>query len=425
MEDDGEPCYYFSKKLPPDLVSFCRAFNQNLINPQTKTQPPITADVWIKYYSQLAQKKQAQKRSTPPVPKFDEPYKKIKLNTEINFTNSPSLNTAPLDGNPTRYTFSNALGLSREGSEEHTIDNSQSNTNSMVKLIETIPESRSLSQVLSASSSQSKTKQKFQEKMEQKQNQGEFTQSPQSEEKQDKCSLKDSFFRSEPIKNAMTSSSAQSLDKKDLKKLEKFLECLNDFKQNLNLDNHLVEGKFKELATIAIPKLLTHFKSKPFEAVAAAILLYACREVDYPITIKQIVSASNTKEKLINKCIFSLKEILPNDAEVKHFRAGEFIRVLAEKLKVKDNVRIAANKIWENIEKLNFVKSIHAVTLAACCLKFACCLSDDDREFEAIAIAAGITKMTLKNMYRDLFPYRFYFITVDCMLRDPQELKQI
>jgi len=415
MEDDTKPCFYLLKKIPPDLPGLCLAKMPVVPNSMTNTQSPITADVWVKYYSQLAQKKQAQRRVTPPVPKFEETTKKIKLNSEINFSNSPSLLT----------TASNAT--KGEGSEEHTIDNSQSNAIYVEKVIKTNSESQPLNDVFSASSSQSKTKQKFQEKMEQKQNLGEFTHLSQDNHSQeDQCSLKDSFFRFETHNSQpMTSSSPQALDKKDLKKLDKFLECLNVFMEKLNINNHLVQEKFKELATIAIPKLLTHFKSKPFEAVVAAILLYSCREVDCPITIKQIVSVSDAKEKLINKCIFALKEILPNDTEIKQFKAGEFIKVLAEKMKVKDNVRIAASKIWENIEKLNFVKSIHAVTLAACCLKFACCLSDEDKDFEAIAMAAGITKMTLKNMYRDLFPYRFYFITVDCMLRDPRELRQL
>lgn len=87
---------------------------------------------------------------------------------------------------------------------------------------------------------------------------------------------------------------------------------------------------------------------------------------------------------------------------------------------------MAAIKIWENIERLNFIKSIHQVTLAACCLKFACALSEGaDKDFDAIAGAAGITKMTLKNMYRELFPYRYYFITAECQIGDPKNLKNL
>jgi len=217
--------------------------------------------------------------------------------------------------------------------------------------------------------------------------------------------------------------SCSSLDKKDIKKLEKFYELLSDYREKLELTQESVSIKYKELAQIVVPQLTTYFKNKPFEAVAAAILLYACREVGHPITIKQIVSVSDTKEKFINKCIFSIREILPENAEVKQFKAGEFIDTLGMKLKLKESTITAARKVWENIEKLNFVKSIHPVTLAACCLHFTCCLSDDERDVEEISQAAGIAKMTLKNMYRELFPYRHYFITADCMLRNPGDLK--
>lgn len=220
------------------------------------------------------------------------------------------------------------------------------------------------------------------------------------------------------------SSEPELLDKKDQKKLQKFTELCQEYQKKLNItDDTLIFEKFKHLAALVIPNLVSHFKSKPFEAIAAAILLYACREVDHPITLKQIVAIADSKEKLINKCVFSLKEIIPTTAEVKRFKAGEFIGVLAEKLKLRENVKVAAEKILANIERLNFIKSIHAVTLAACCLKFACSLSDSDQEFETLALHAGITKMTLKNMYRELFPYRMYFITADCMLRDPKDLK--
>jgi len=273
----------------------------------------------------------------------------------------------------------------------------------------------------------SKANLKFQEKLQAARSQVEETQHSPIEEEKEVNSGNNSpntatMLPEKPITIAF---SPEPLDKKDEKKFQKFLECLNLYTERLNISNPQVTEKFKELARIAIPKLVSHFKSKPFEAVAAAIMLYACRETDYPITLKQIVQASDSKEKLINKCVFSLKEILPTDTEVKHFKAGEFIKVLAERLNLDDKIKAAAIKIWENIERLNFIKSIHAVTLASCCLKFACALSENDRDFDDIAEAASITKMTLKNMYRELFPYRYYFITADCMLRDPKELKKL
>ena len=216
------------------------------------------------------------------------------------------------------------------------------------------------------------------------------------------------------------------LDKKDLKKFHRFENCLQEYLQKLSITNPAVEQKYLELLRLVVPQLSTHFKSKPFEAIAAAILLYACREVQYPITVKQIIQATDAKEKLVNKCIFSIKEVIPHSEGVKHFKADEFIIKIGDKLLVNDVIKQTSLKIHQNIQSLNFIKSNHAATLACCCIKFACALSSEDKGFDEIAEAASINKMTLRNMYRELYPYRFRFLTSECCLvKTPADLPNI
>lgn len=223
------------------------------------------------------------------------------------------------------------------------------------------------------------------------------------------------------------------LDKKDQKKLEKFMDHMKDFQEQLSIINPDVTSRFKDLATeVVIPNIISHFKGKPFEAVAAAILNQACRDVEYPITIRQIVTVSNAKEKIVNKCIMTIKELLPSEGETKHFNAGEMIEVITSKLMCSESTKKAAHQVWKNIEKLNFIKSIHSATLAACCILISSLLSKDQvsgantksADLEAVANAAGITKLTLRTSYRMLHPYRSYFITEDCKLQDPTNLKE-
>jgi transcription initiation factor TFIIIB Brf1 subunit/transcription initiation factor TFIIB len=127
---------------------------------------------------------------------------------------------------------------------------------------------------------------------------------------------------------------APRLDKKEEKKLQKFMEHLDEYSEALKIvDNQALVEKYKELATLVIPRVVSHFKGKPFEAISAAILLHSCREIQYPVTIRQIVMISDAKEKLINKCIMSLKEIMPEKEEgEKQFNAGELIEMIAGKL---------------------------------------------------------------------------------------------
>mmetsp|Transcript_65108 Transcript_65108/g.75681 ORF Transcript_65108/g.75681 Transcript_65108/m.75681 type:complete len:413 (+) Transcript_65108:60-1298(+) len=203
------------------------------------------------------------------------------------------------------------------------------------------------------------------------------------------------------------------IDKKDLKKFEKFEGFLAEYLKKLGIQDAAVERKYHEILRIVIPKLATTFKSKPFEAIAAAILLYACREVQCPIAVKQIIQASNSQEKLVNKCIFSIKEILPNKDEIKLFKADEFILKIGDKLLLSDIIKQTALRMEESVERLNLGKSNHPATVACCCIKFACALSEEDRSFEMIAEAAGINKMTLRSIYRELYPDRFRFIASD------------
>lgn len=413
MNEDPESCYHYSKKVPPDRpVPIMGSAHNEILNKRPLAS--LMADSWKKHYS-LGNKNNANlQRILPPVPKFEETTKKTKLNIEENSSSSSSQSA-----NPYGITLT-------EGSYDRTIDINVSNPSDKVNLITVIQKPSRIEEASSSLNSNSKSRQKYLEKCELREAREDALNRTQELGKSLDGSLQNLEFCSEAKPVLNISSSSQQLDKKDSKKLEKFLECLNDYLKKLDISNTAVSEKFKELAITVIPQLQTQFKSKPFEAVAAAILLYSCREVEFPITIKQIVSASDTKEKLINKCIFSLKEILPKDVEAKHFKAGEFINNLCAKLKLSEEIRKRALTIWENIERLNFTKSIHAVTLAACCLQFACCSNEEDNKyFEANALAAGITKMTLKSMYRELYPFRHYFVTVDCMQKNMQDIRKL
>ena len=397
MNEETESSIYYSKKMPPDLGSILNqqlAHNYLLLTHMTLQN--LNSQAWMRNLSHNSLPNQTQKRPLPRVPSFNETTKRVRLNQEAESLGLPSLCFQSASGfNP--KAFSQALGSCREGSEEHTIPNNVSNSSHRVKVI-TITQAPEINTI---KSSESKIQQKNQEKEIAKFELLErfHLPPPEEEERASEDSTNDTL--SPPIFDSTQSSSSSDaslgqLDKKELKKLDKFLECMNDYKAKLNITKEAVFEKFKELAILVIPKLMDHFKSKPFEAVAAAILLYACREVVYPITIKEIVSVSDTQARLINKCIVSIKEIVPSP--VKQFTPGEFINTIGQKLKISEKTLSAATKIWHNIEKLNLVKSVHAVNLAACCVKFACCLSDDDRDFSEISVAAGMTKMTFSML---------------------------
>ena len=106
--------------------------------------------------------------------------------------------------------------------------------------------------------------------------------------------------------------------KKQDKKIAKFDEILNNQLGSLTIEN-LDEIKHicLDLVKFILPHLTNHFRNKPFEAVCAAIIVVACRNANFPITLKEVVSAackSKDLTKLINKCIFSLKSLLASQS---------------------------------------------------------------------------------------------------------------
>lgn len=371
----------------------------------------------------------------------------IKKTRFDNNSKHPSTNSFPLDTLKCRV-----------GSEEDSIiKNEVSSSSYQIKVIKVIPESQSYEDCFQKnggclqinsqpSEGNSKSSKKFNQKLTEAQK---FSEEKivEDEEMETKSSTDDSSTTSEKsggdemkslnMIHTLTSPESDTapqippvkpLDKKELKKLDKFLEHMNDYMTKLEINDERVAEKFKDFASRIIPNIVADFKGKPFEAIAAAILLQSCRECDLPITLRQVVKVSEAKEKILNKCILTIKANYPVEHFTKQLNAGEMIEVIGNKLQADADVKEAAVQIWENIEKLNFIKSVHAATLGACCILVAGCLrlkgSDSNITVETVACAANISKLTLRTVYRALYPYRSYFITKDCKLQDPKNLKE-
>lgn len=103
-------------------------------------------------------------------------------------------------------------------------------------------------------------------------------------------------------------------DKKDLKKFKKLEKCLVALIKKLEIKDASVPIYCKEYLELVVPQLTEYFNKKPFIAVAAAILIFACYKAQYPVTTKQILEASESKETMVIKCFYSIKEIIAKRA---------------------------------------------------------------------------------------------------------------
>eukprot|EP01016_Furgasonia_blochmanni_P046380 TRINITY_DN6674_c0_g2_i2.p1 TRINITY_DN6674_c0_g2~~TRINITY_DN6674_c0_g2_i2.p1 ORF type:complete len:179 (+),score=53.29 TRINITY_DN6674_c0_g2_i2:2-538(+) len=178
------------------------------------------------------------------------------------------------------------------------------------------------------------------------------------------------------------------------------------------------------MAGIVIQCTQTYLRSKSFETIAAAVVFLGCRVCEVPTTIRKIVTLSHTKERMVNKCIQQVKKIIHKDNVVSS--PAKFVEAIGEKIQLGGDVKKAAMVIASNLSKLDLIKSEHPITIGACCVKIAASLSHTDFSFDQIAKASGIAKITIKNMFRSVFPFRFQIVTPDCALpKSPAELRNI
>ena len=76
-----------------------------------------------------------------------------------------------------------------------------------------------------------------------------------------------------------------------------------------------------------------YFRNKSHNLIALVFILVACRKLNLGITLKKIIKKANlkSKTKLINKCLITLKRILPKDINCDS-KPINFLSKLSQKL---------------------------------------------------------------------------------------------
>ena len=81
------------------------------------------------------------------------------------------------------------------------------------------------------------------------------------------------------------------------------------------------------------------FRSKPHKAIAMVIIFLAYRKAGVPITLRKMTSMSYMKTKMINKCLVTLKHILPKDTSY-DAKPETFITSITQKLHLSQATRM-------------------------------------------------------------------------------------
>jgi transcription initiation factor TFIIB len=172
---------------------------------------------------------------------------------------------------------------------------------------------------------------------------------------------------------------------------------LDRLKTKLALSDAVIE-KTAYIYRKALDKGLVRGRSIP--GLIAASLYAACRNTETPRTLTDVANGINIKRKDIARCYrLLLRELdlkMPVVNPVKCISRISSIADLSEKTKRK------AVEILEHATKIELSAGKDPMGLAAAALYLSCVINGENKTQKDIAVAAGVTEVTIRNRYKGL-----------------------
>lgn len=172
---------------------------------------------------------------------------------------------------------------------------------------------------------------------------------------------------------------------------------LNTLKDKLGLSEPIVE-KAAYIFRKAHEKGILRGRSSP--AVLAAAIYIACRQMDAPRTLNDIVITSNIRRKSITRyhraLIFKLELKLPAIDNRK------CISRVANKANISEKTRHQAIDLMKEVIELGISTGKDPMGLAAAVLYASCITTGEQKSQNDLANAAQITGVTIRNRFKDL-----------------------
>ncbi len=172
---------------------------------------------------------------------------------------------------------------------------------------------------------------------------------------------------------------------------------LDRLKTKLALSDAVIE-KTAYIYRKALDKGLVRGRSIP--GLIAASLYAACRNTETPRTLTDVANGINIKRKDIARCYrLLLRELdlkMPVVNPIKCISRISSIAELSEKTKRK------AVEILDQTTKIELSAGKDPMGLAAAALYLSCVINGENKTQKDIAVAAGVTEVTIRNRYKGL-----------------------
>jgi transcription initiation factor TFIIB len=172
---------------------------------------------------------------------------------------------------------------------------------------------------------------------------------------------------------------------------------LDKLKDKLTLSNAIVE-KAAYIYRKALSKSLVRGRS--IEGVLAASVYAACRDVETPRTLGDVSAAINIKRKDLSKNY----RLLVNELDLKMpvVSSVTCISKIANKVGLNEKIKRQALDILRTANENRLTAGKDPMGMAASALYIACVAQNADVSQKDVAMAAGVTEVTIRNRYKDL-----------------------
>ena len=172
---------------------------------------------------------------------------------------------------------------------------------------------------------------------------------------------------------------------------------LDRLKTKLALSDAVIE-KTAYIYRKALEKGLVRGRSIP--GLIAASLYAACRNTETPRTLTDVANGINIKRKDIARCYRLLLREL--DLKMPVVNPVKCISRISSNAGLSEKTKRKAIEILDQAAKIELSAGKDPMGLAAAALYLSCVKNGEDKTQKDIAVAAGVTEVTIRNRYKGL-----------------------
>ncbi|MGI0010539.1 MAG: transcription initiation factor IIB [Nitrosopumilaceae archaeon] len=141
-------------------------------------------------------------------------------------------------------------------------------------------------------------------------------------------------------------------------------------------------------------------KGRSIPGLLAASLYAACRDAGTPRTLNDVSHQINVKRKDVSRCYRLLLQEL--DLKMPIVDPIQCLSRIASKAGLSEKVKRQALTIIKNANEMEISAGKEPMALAAAALYLSCAMSGENVTQKVIALAAGVTEVTIRNRYKEL-----------------------